>query len=809
MARTSRQLHSVRRTLARGVPLASGLMAAVSTALAQQAPSDGGGLEEIIVTAQKRAEDIQSVPMSIQAFSTEKLEENHVASFQDYAKLLPSVSFQDGAAGGGGGGPGFARVYMRGVSSGGDGNHSGPQPSVGMYLDEQPITTIQGSLDIHIYDVQRVEALAGPQGTLYGASSEAGTIRIITNKPELGVTKGGYDVQGTLVHNGTLGGTAEGFINLPLGDHAAIRLVGWTEHDSGYIDNKHGTHQYTSGNTFNPDGSFTPLYDGVIIDNAAYVKDHYNDNQVTGARGAIKIDLNDRWTITPSVITQYQTTNGFPGYDISKPGLQVTHYKPEKNTDSWVQSALTVEGKIGNFDLVYAGAYLKRQDETQLDYTDYSIGYDNLYGSAAYFTDNGGALIDGSQYIDGRDHYQKYSNELRISSPKENRFRFVGGLFQQRQTHEIEQRYIVKNLADAFEVTGWPDTWWLTEQERVDRDKAAFAEFSFDFLPQLTGTIGARYFESENTLQGFFGVGTGNPAGGLQRKYGEQNCVDPYPFHGAPCEKLPQGTQSKDSGTTPKANLTWKITPDKMVYATYSKGFRPGGANRYDSNSPYKPDFLINYELGWKTSWQDNHLRFNGAVFRENWNDFQFAYLGSNGFTIIKNVGQARIDGVETSIEWAATRGLAISAAIAAYDAKLTQDYCTDATDCAGTLQAPSGTRLPVTPNFKGNVTARYKFEAFGHDAFAQGAVVYQGDSTADLRTAVAAQIGTVPAYTTVDASTGIDTGHGHLELFVVNLLNEKGEQGRFTECAPGTCTTIYAQPTQPRTIGIKFGQKF
>jgi outer membrane receptor protein involved in Fe transport len=782
-----------RTTLTRGLPLATTLMAAVSTALAQQAPATSDGLEEIIVTATKRSEDIQKVPMSIQALSTQKLEENHVSSFQDYAKLLPSVSFQDGAAGGGSGGPGFARVYMRGVSSGGDGNHSGPQPSVGMYLDEQPITTIQGSLDIHIYDVQRVEALAGPQGTLYGASSEAGTIRIITNKPELGVTKGGYDVQGNYVQNGTFGYVAEGFTNLPLGDAAAIRLVGWTEHDSGFIDNVHQGYTYSTG---------------VLIDNSAVVKKHYNDATTTGARAALRVELNDRWTITPSVITQYEKTNGFPGFDATLGDLKVAHYKPESTQDSWVQSALTVEGKIGNFDIVYAGAFLKRQDETHSDYTDYSIGYDTSY--AQYFTNNAGAFIDGSQYITGKDHYQKYSNELRISSPKDMPFRFVGGLFQQRQTHEIEQRYLVEGLATASTVSArWPDTWWLTEQERVDRDSAVFAELSYDFTPKLTATVGARYFESRNSLQGFFGVGSGNPQGYLHDYYGAQLCVNSNPFHGAPCEKLTSSTTSKDSGTTPKFNLTYKFDDQHLLYATWSKGFRPGGANRYDANAPYKPDYLTNIELGWKTSYLDNHLRFNGAVFSEDWKDFQFAYLGSNGFTIINNVGQARINGIETSVEVAASRGLSVSAAVAYYDAKLKQDYCKDPTDCANTLQAPSGTQLPVTPKFKGNVTGRYKFSAGNHDAFVQGTVIYQGDSTADLRPAVNALVGKVPAFATVDASTGIELGHGNLELFITNLLDERGQLGRFTECAPGTCTTIYAQPTQPRTVGIKWGQKF
>ncbi len=158
----------------------------------QSAPASGtGGVEEIVVTSQKRAENMQDVPVSITAFGTQQLEDLRVEDFDDYAKFLPSLTYTTG-------GPGFSRVFFRGVSSGDNGNHSGSQPTVGMYLDEQPITTIQGALDVHLYDIERVEALAGPQGTLYGASSQAGTIRIITNKPQLGEFAASYDVEGNV-----------------------------------------------------------------------------------------------------------------------------------------------------------------------------------------------------------------------------------------------------------------------------------------------------------------------------------------------------------------------------------------------------------------------------------------------------------------------------------------------------------------------------------------------------------------------------------------------------------------------------------
>src|SRR6476646_392932 len=219
------------------------------------APADEGDV--IIVTAQKRSENLQNVPMSIQALGTQQLEDLNVANFQDYTRLLPSISYQTFQ-------PGTTNVYIRGVASGGDGNHSGSLPSVGVYLDEQPVTTIGGTLDVHIYDIARIEVLRGPQGTLYGASSEAGTIRIITNKPDKTGFYGGADAELNDVSHGGVGGKLEGFVNAPLGEGAALRVVGWYRHDAGYIDNIAGTR------------SFLPHPGGINVNNAGLVKNNFN-----------------------------------------------------------------------------------------------------------------------------------------------------------------------------------------------------------------------------------------------------------------------------------------------------------------------------------------------------------------------------------------------------------------------------------------------------------------------------------------------------------------------------------------------------
>jgi len=788
------------RALAAGVPT---LLAGMSA----YAQTTTGGLEEIVVTAQKRTEDLQSVPLSIQAFSTQKLEELNVQKFDDYVKYLPSVSYQTY-------GPGFASVYMRGVASGGDGNHSGSLPSVGIYLDEQPITTIQGALDVHLYDIQRVEALAGPQGTLYGASSQAGTLRIITNKPDSSAYDASYGLEVNSVDGGDMGYLAEGMVNLPINDRSAVRLVGWYRHDGGYIDNVYRERTFPTS--------------GITANNAAFVEDDYNDADTYGARAALRLDLTDNWTITPQLMAQKQEANGSWAYDETVGKLQLAHGYPETSDDRWMQAALTVEGKVANLDLVYAGSYLKRDVDTESDYSDYSYWYDTLYGYGAYWYDDNGDLIDPSQYIQGKDRYNRYTHELRVSSDADQRFRFVGGLFLQRQEHDIQQRYKIDGLGAQLSVTGWDDTLWLTKQLRVDKDFAIFGEFSFDFTEKLTGTLGARYFESDNSLKGFFGFNDGyvsNPA------YGEGYCNSlpetPSTFNGAPCKVFDKTT--KEDGVTPRVNLTYKFTDEAMVYATYSEGFRPGGINRRGTLPPYEADWLTNYELGWKTTWFDNRLRFNGALFSQEWDDFQYSLLGANGLTEINNAGAAQIDGIEMDVSWAVTDRLGISAGFAWLDSELTENYCgfvnengnpetrpdcpsvdEDGNPTTADPEAPKGTPLPVTPELKANATVRYEFPVASFDSYVQGSVIYSDERRTDLRDAENAIIGDMPSYTIADFAAGFGKDDWRLELFVSNVFDELAQVSRFAQCAESVCgSEVYVVPQRPRTIGIKFSQEF
>ena len=797
---------------------------------------------EIIITATKREENVQKVPINVIAIGTRRLDQLNVSNFEDYTKQLPSVSFLTTQ-------PGVTTVYMRGVSAAGgtnaEGNHSGPLPQVGTYLDEQPVTTIGGTLDIHIYDIARIESLSGPQGTLYGASSEAGTIRIITNKPELGITTGRLDGEINSVDHGNVGGKLEGMINFPIADRIAFRGVAFYQRDAGYIDNIHASRTYYSF-TGGPTSTIT---------NTGLEKNNFNDQELYGGRAALKIDLDDNWTATPTFMYQKIKANGVFFYNPDLGDLKVDRFRKEVTRDRFWQAALTLEGKIHNFDITYAGAYMDRPTYSLSDYTDYTDAYDRLYSSVGglgyfYYQDAAGNLLPNpQQYIIGTNHFKKMSQELRIASPADKPFRVIAGAFYQRQSNFIHQDYRVDGLAPNLSVNGFPGTIWLTQQKRVDRDYALFGEASWDIVPTVTLTAGGRVFRYDNSLVGFFGFGrdpNGPPfnAAGSSRtgvaacftqdgstvRDGTGAAILPPVVSGSPCTDLgvfengkvvPK--HAKGSGFTHRLNLQWKPASNLMFYATWSRGFRPGGLNRRASIAPYDPDYLTNFEIGWKTTF--GPLRWNGDVFHETWKKFQFAFLGANSFTEIHNGRDARINGIETDISYV-QGGLTLNAAAAYTDAKTKGAICTNADDTTPNCTAPgdfpsvpSGTRLPITPKFKATATARYSWPVWANvKAHIQGGVTYRGSAPSSLRTAIQL-VGTgdivdpnvfqgrLGSATLVDVFAGLDWPKWNVEAFVTNLFDKRDDLSRQTACA--SCTRAMVVPGRPRTIGVRAGVKF
>jgi outer membrane receptor protein involved in Fe transport len=767
--------------------------AAIAPAHAQEA-SENRGLDEIIVTAQKRTENLQDVAVSVQVLGSTELEQLNVNGFEDYIEFLPAVSYSSN-------GPGYSILYMRGISSGGDGVHSGSMPSVGFYLDEQPLTTISQVLDVHIYDIARIESLPGPQGTLFGQGSQAGTLRIITNKPVLNEFQASYDVGADTVEEGDLGYTLEGMVNVPITDNAAIRLVGWHQSRGGYIDNV--------------PGSITYALSGFTIDNSELVEDDFNTADTTGARALLKVDLNDNWTISPGVMYQRAEANGLWAHDPEDTGdLEVIRFFPDGQDEDWVQAALTLEGNLfDELDLVYAVSTLDRDVDSIYDYSGYAEYIEELYlgfGYACYHYDALGNCADPSQFVDSDERFTRLSHEVRLQSSGEDRFRWIVGAFSQKQVHDFDLQWVVPDMEPANSVIENGHTTWQTFQIRTDRDEAYFGEATFDFTDAFSFTGGVRHFKYDNRLYGFNGF-LGHCTGFFDEDgiFVEDRDIGTAQY---PCfETRILDDSTKGSGNSWKGSFEYRVNDDVLLYATYSEGFRSGGVNRarVPNVEKYRPDWVYNHELGWKTTWRDGRLRFNGAAYMLDWEDFQFGILdfSISNLTIIRNVGEARTFGTEFDLAWLASDSLNLTFAGSYNHAELQEPFWLfEHERLAGEPpDAPDGSQLPFVPEWQFTTTGRYDLSYGRFPGYVQAAVSYTGASWSDLLVEDRLR---QDAYTLVNLSTGIETETWTLDLFVSNLTDERAQIDRYDPGYPSLLDTRTVT-NRPRSIGIRFGQRF
>ncbi len=775
---------SIRKALF--VPMVTGTLATAALSTSAMAAEEeqvvDSGIEVIEVTSRKRTENIQSVPTSVQALSSKALEQQGVQNFEDYALLLPSLSFTSA-------GPGQAQIYMRGAADGGDGNASGSQPSVAVYLDEQPVTAIGRNLDLHVYDVERIESLAGPQSTLFGASSQAGTLRIITNKPDTDAFEAGVSADLSGTDGGDPSHTLEGFVNLPITDDTAIRLVGWNKNEGGYIDNIAGTHT----SSLRTNGGIPSTVEN---DNQAFVEENFNTLENSGLRASLKSQISDNWEALLTTIYQKQDTNGVWYHDPDAPNgevgdLEVQRFNPESMEDEYTQASVTITGDLGDADIVYTGSFMNRDVEFHTDYSDYtdsswvSFYACDYYGTSSVTADCTNMMI---AYNDDN-KYKRDTHELRLQSTSDNAFSYTVGLYYEKSSHDYRQEWVMEGMAKGpdFELFGVPDLWYLTDQEREDNQSAIFGEMSYQITEQFAVTVGGRYFENDSALSGTSGYGAVAP--------------------GFPTINV--DTKIDDSGSIFKVNGSYQITDNKLVYLTWSEGYRPGGINRDETDvvgRTYKSDFVENVEFGWKTMSDDQNLRFNGAIYSMTWDDMQLTRYDSSfgspvGLTI--NVSESSIIGLESDLTYMLTPNLSLSAAASYNKAELAKDLV------VGTNFSPEGTELPNVPELKGNVSARYYQPIFSYDGFIQATYSYVGerqsdifmytggDTTVDVRDDLA-------SYSIANLSAGIEADSWTATIYVKNLTDERAELSKGTAGWDSTVTI-----NRPRTIGVSFSYLF
>ncbi len=740
--------------------VSAGAMLALSQAtVAQNSPQ----LEEVVVTAQKRSANLQDVPISISVLSQDSLDNLNISDFGDYVQQIPSLSFTQRR-------PGEASLFMRGISEGGNGNQSLQGPSVAIYLDEQPVTAIGFNLDPHIYDVERIEVLKGPQGTLFGAASQAGTLRIITNKPSTDAFDAGFDLTAETISDGGDSYMAEGFVNVPMGDRAALRLTAWWDDDGGYIDAVEDTITY-------------PL-SGITRTNEAYREDDFNTAEKTGLRAALRVDLNDSWTANVAATYQENDIEGIWDHDPDELGdFKVSRFFEDNAKDEWTQFALTLEGDLGFADLTYAGSYLDRDYETYSDYSAYSIdGFVEPYYTCyvSYF----GPCVDPSIQYSNLSEITSQTHELRLASSTDRIDWIVGAFYIETET-DFDSRWSIPPINPGAAVID--DLYFQTDQVREDSEIAIFGELNYRFTDKLTGTVGYRWFDGETTLDGFVGT-VFFPEGG---------------FAFSP-ERPPDNVDSKYSGDdgTLKLSLSYDVSDDTMVYATFAEGYRPGGVNRAPGvGETYDPDFLDSYELGWKSTLMDGAWRFNGALYFMEWDDVQIGFFNPDIslLGLVDNVGSAESYGVEIDTTYLVTDNLELTLAYAYNKAELTDDYFARSDNTEP--DAVDGQDLPFTPDNKFTVTGRYNFDLGAMPSAVQLNYTYTDSMYNDIFLANREEM---DSYGLLSASFTIEGDGWHASLFGDNLTDEVAEL-YINSVDIRRLTTV----NQPRTFGVSFGMRF
>lgn len=666
-------------------PIAAAILAAVYPAnevMAQEAES-AGRFEEITVTATRRERSLQDLGQSVTAFTTEAIERQAFMNMNDYVAALPSMSIESVM-------PGRNSVVMRGVSTG-TGEYR-TDNTVSVYLDEAPLTSINQQVNVRMIDVARIESLPGPQGTLFGSSSQSGTLRIITNKPNFD----GFSGQVTTYIGTTKGGDesyeVKGHLNIPLvDDRLGIRAVGFTSKDGGYVDNIFGED-----------------YVG-IYDNADAVEDDWNEYTVSGGRLAALWRISERWDATATYITQDSEANGSWDTDISLKEFQVIRFFDEYRIDDWSQTSLTFTGDLGFAELSMTASDYDREIQYEWDNTEYDQWRSATTPFPLYDTD----YLAGTQFNDQVQKRKAY--EARLTSTSDSRLQWmIGGFYEDtydRWFYGVRNPELVDTTSfyaaqyyayvakyyygyDVQYPVPPTDIYYLNTHDKTVKQTAVFGEVTYGITDQWSITGGARWFEFDREEFDMYEI-----PGGL-------------PVFGARGDNGSHASKGKDSDVVYKLGMEYHFDEDKMAYGLYSEGFRLGGSNSTraaESTSvplEYDPDTLQNYEIGIKTQWLDNNLQINASLFYMEWQDIQFNDNGDDQpfwATGTINGGTAEQKGLELSGWYNFTDNFYIEGSVFFGDPEFTEDFTLQSGDVI-----PAGTAMPISPEEKYWIALQY-----------------------------------------------------------------------------------------------------
>ncbi len=770
-----------------GLVLALSLVAASALhndALATEATSDvdSGALSEIVVSAQKFRSTVQDTPISMSAVSGEQLAAQGITSVEDLAHEIPSISMRSA-------GPGQTEYEARGLASNG-----GAAPTVGFYLDEVPLSPPALAqvgkvvIDPDLYDIDRIEVLRGPQGTLYGSGSMGGTIKVLTNQPKLSSWEGSFQGNVSGTEGGGLNGGGNFMLNVPLGDVLALRFVGSDTNRSGWIDRV----------VVNPFPQDTGLSRGDVL--AAPVESvarDVNTEHLYGGRTSLLFQPSSDFTVVATALYQHMSMGGYDEFD-SPPGSRyLAHYQAfnlaEPIEDTVHIYSLTATANLGFADLTSATAYWDR-DESQTQDASESISFVN--GVYPYVS------ITQSE----TDKSKQFSEELRLSSRGSDRLHWVTGVF----FSDLNSLYAPTNDGNPYFAEPGNPLGLVAAANNPYKiaQTALFADGSFNITDAWKLSTGLRYYHYQS------------------RQFEQQWGYDtPTPIPQTPTE-----TEASNSGFNPRFNLAYSPNADLDAYVSASKGFRPGGANQYvppptlppycsaGATPSFGPDSVWNYEIGEKARLLDRRVTINADFYYIKWNNVQQALLLSCGYQYQANAGNGRSFGPELEINAKLADHWLVSASGGYTDARVTHPdaqfltfltttaltqngtpYCSSTQGCtAPILNVPKET-ASIALTYTTQVLQNYKLTARVADTFT--------GSSFDEAYYYAIKL---PSYDIVNARLGLSSDKWSSYLFVDNLTNKvaalTANNTSFQFNIPGL---IRYSTNQPRTFGMQLNYLF
>ena len=715
-------------------------------------------IEEVIVSAQKKTENLQNVPISVTTLSSDELDSLNIKDFADYVLQLPAASAVQRR-------PGQGQIFMRGISDGGNNNQSLQGPAVAIYLDESPVTMIGDNLDVHVYDIERVESLTGPQGTLYGAASQAGNLKIITKKPSSEFDSG-FNLSAESTRGGDGSTMVEGFVNIPLSQNAALRFVGFNDRDGGFIDSVND--------------SITYPVSGITRSNEVFVEDNFNDAVKDGYRAALRVDLNENWQIDVNYMGQETSTNGVWDHNPDELGeYNVSRFYDDKTHDEWTRFSATVTGDLGFADLTFTTSSLERDFEVLSDYSHYAIdGYvEGYYTCYTYYF---GPCVDPSIQFENDTHQEYDTTEIRLSSKEGEKLNWIIGAFQTENVTDYDSQWHVPAINPAAAVPGSKDLYYQTDQVRAEDESAVFGEIYYQINDKMELTLGHRKFDNETTLKGFVGTVW-------------------WPNYILGSTTRPDNVNSLYDGSDSisKINLSYQVDNNSMIYITRSEGYRPGGANRTTQlGATYDADFLTSTEFGFKSISMDGRLRLNAAMYQMDWDDIQLGWFDSSIslLGLVDNIGKANSNGYEIDAKYILSDTVSVALGYANNEAVLKEDYV-----LRGVVEAKDGQDLPFTPDTKYNVTINVDT---GESSSLQFNYVFVDEMWNDL---FYSDREMQDSYGIANLSFTTQVGdNSTMQIYMDNIFDEVAQLYINSEDIE-KLTTV----NRPTTVGVKFSWKY